>query len=79
MLSINKFCRWKHLNVFAKALPELQLVTEKNLLNLIGALEPQLENIVNWFKENKMIVNANKFQALIIDKRSRDHEDGKIY
>ena len=79
MLSINKFCRWKHLNAFAKALPELQLVTEKNLLNLIGALESQLENIVNWLKENKMIVNTNKFQALMIDKRSRDHVDEKIY
>lgn len=73
------FCRWQHLNAFAKALPELQLVTEKNLLNLIGALESQLENIVNWLKENKMIVNTNKFQALMIDKRSRDHVDEKIY
>ena len=26
-----------------------------------------------WFKENKVIVNADKFQVLLIDKRKQDH------
>ena len=28
---------------------------------------------MKWFKENKMIVNADKFQVLLIDKRKQDH------
>ena len=28
---------------------------------------------IKWFIENKMIVNADKFQVLLIDKRKQDH------
>ena len=28
---------------------------------------------MNWFNENKMIINPGKFQPIIIDKRKQDH------
>ena len=36
---------------------------------LIASLESECEVALNWFNENKMIVNPGKFQAIIIDKR----------
>ena len=43
----------------------------KTIQELIGSLE--CEVALNWFNENKMIVNPGKFQAIIIDKRKQDH------
>ena len=40
---------------------------------LIASLESECEVALNWFNENKMIVNPGKFQAIIIDKRKQDH------
>ena len=45
----------------------------KTIQELIGSLEPECEVALNWFNENKMIVNPGKFQAIIIDKRKQDH------
>ena len=45
----------------------------KTIQELIGSLEPECEVALNWFNENKMIVNPRKFQAIIIDKRKQDH------
>ena len=41
----------------------------KNIQELFGSLESECEFALNWFNENKMIVNPEKFQAIIIDKR----------
>ena len=45
----------------------------KTIQELIGSLESECEVALNWFNENKMIVNPGKFQAIIIDKRIQDH------
>ena len=45
----------------------------KTIQELIGSLEPECEVALNWFNENKMIVNPGKFQTIIIDKRKQDH------
>ena len=34
--------------------------------------------VVDWFKKNEMVVNSDKFQAIILDKRKRDHTDERI-
>ena len=41
----------------------------KTVQELIGSLESECEVALNWFNENKIIVNPGKFQAIIIDKR----------
>ena len=40
----------------------------KTIPELTGFLESECEVALNLFKENKMIVNPGKFQAIIIDK-----------
>ena len=45
----------------------------KTIQELVGFLESECEVALNWFNENKMIVNPGKFQAIIIDKRKQDH------
>ena len=37
---------------------------------LIKILESESEDVIDWFKKNKMVVNSDKFQAiLLLDKR----------
>ena len=45
---------------------------------LIASLESECEVALNWFNENKMIVNPGKFRGIIIDKRKQDHAN-KIF
>ena len=45
----------------------------KTIENLISILESESKIIINWFKDNHMIVNPGKFQAIIIDKHKRNH------
>ena len=45
----------------------------KTIQELIGYLEPECKVALNWFNENKMIVNPENFQAITIDKRKQDH------
>ena len=33
------------------------------------------EIVIDWFKNNKMIVNSDKFHVISLDKRKRDHKD----
>ena len=40
----------------------------KTIENLISILESESEIAINWFKNNHMIVNPGKFQAIIFDK-----------
>ena len=45
----------------------------KTIGNLISVLELESEIAINWFKDNHMIVNPVKFQAIIIDKPKENH------
>ena len=43
-------------------------VTCKNLNDLLRTLEKESESAVDWFKNNNMIANPDKFQAIIMNK-----------
>ena len=45
------------ISAFAKSIPEL-----------INILETESEIAIKWFKENNMIVNPDKFQAIIVNR-----------
>ena len=45
----------------------------KTIENLISILESESEIAINWFKNNHMIVNPGKFQAIIVDKHKGNH------
>ena len=40
--------------------------------------QPEPEVIINWFKNNKMIVNPENFQAIILDKQKHDYSNETI-
>ena len=42
------------------------------LEELIPILESECEAAINWFHNNKMIVNPDKFQVVLFDKRGSD-------
>ena len=44
---------------------------EKTMENLISTLEEESQAAIEWFKMNDMIVNPDKFQAIIIKKNSK--------
>ena len=41
-------------------------------------LQSGSEVVIDWFKNNKMIVNPDKFQAILLDKRKSDHTNQHI-
>ena len=41
-------------------------VSKKNLAEVLELLETECETAINWFKENNMVVNPDKFQTMII-------------
>ena len=41
----------------------------KTIQESIGSSESKCEVALNWFNENKIIVNPVKFEAIIIDER----------
>ena len=45
----------------------------KTIENLISILELEKEIAINWFKNNHMIVNLGKFQAIIFDKHKENY------
>ena len=45
----------------------------ENVSQLINILQSGSEVITDWFKKNQMIVNLDKFQVIIIDKKKGDH------
>ena len=47
-------------------------------VELIKILESESEVVIDWFKINRMVVNPDKFQAVTLDKRKRDHTDEHI-
>ena len=45
----------------------------KTVTKLKNTLQSESEVITNWFKNNKMIVNQEKFQAIILDKQKHHY------
>ena len=56
-------------------------LTCKNLNDLLRTLEKESESAVDWFRNNNMIANPDKFQAIIMNKRRENHitHKSKIY
>ena len=48
------------------------------ILELIDILQSGSEIVTDWFKNNKMIVNPDKFQAILLDKRKDDHTNQRL-
>ena len=46
----------------------------KNMSSLIQTLEEESETAVDWFNQNKMIVNPEKFQATLLEKRNENNQ-----
>ena len=49
--------------------------TVSTLIKILGS---ESKVAIDWFKKNKMVVNPNKFQAIILDKIKRDHTDERV-
>ena len=41
-------------------------------------MQSESEVITDWFKKNQMIVNPDKFQVIIIDKKKGDHTNENV-
>ena len=50
----------------------------ETILEMIDVLQSGSEIIIDWFKNNKMIVNPDKFQAILLDKRKGGHTNQRI-
>ena len=48
----------------------------ETILELIDVLQSGSEIVIDWFKNNKVIVNPDKFQAILLDKS--DHTNQRI-
>ena len=44
----------------------------RTVKNLVSILESESNCAINWFRDNSMIVNPDKFQAILLDKRNSD-------
>ena len=55
--------------------------TEKSPEELIKSLTSESEKAVQWFKDNMMIANSHKVQAIIIDRKNQQNNPSliKIY
>ena len=47
--------------------------SSENIEQLIETLQQESEEAIKWFKDNNMIVNPDKFQAILIDKRGQSN------
>ena len=50
----------------------------KTVAELKNTLQSESETIINWFKNNKMIVNPEKFEAIIFHKQKHDYSNETI-
>ena len=50
----------------------------ENVSKLINILQSESEVITDWFKKNQMIVNPDKFQVIIIDKKKGDYTNENV-
>ena len=46
---------------------------ESNIKNLKLILESESKAAISWFQSNEIIVNPEKFQCIMIDKKKQDH------
>ena len=46
---------------------------EETIQNLIAILENESNTAIEWFQNNKVMVNPGNFQAIIIDKKNKCH------
>ena len=61
IVSVHNFADDNTLSAFAE-----------NVSKLVNVLQSNYEVITGWFKKNQMIVNPDKFQVTIIDKKKGD-------
>lgn len=45
----------------------------KTIEGLLHILPLESVKAIKWFRENKIIINVEKFQVLLIDKKKQDH------
>ena len=50
----------------------------KDIAELKNILQSESEVVINWFKNNKTIVNPEKFQAIILDKQKHCYSNETI-
>ena len=50
----------------------------KSVSELIHILQSESNLIIDWFQKNKMIVNPDKFQAIIVNKQRQDYTNEQI-
>ena len=50
----------------------------ENVSKLINILQTESEVITDWLKKNQLIVNPDKFQVIIIDKKKGDHTNENV-
>ena len=50
----------------------------KSVAELKNALQSEAEVVINWFENNKTIVNPEKFQPIILDKQKHDYSNETI-
>ena len=48
------------------------------LEELLPISEPEYEAAINWFHNNKMIVNPDRLQVILLDKRSSDNTNIEV-
>ena len=53
-------------------------VIVETVAELKNTLQSESEVVINWFKNNKMIVNPKKFQAIILDKQKHDYGNDTV-
>ena len=53
-------------------------ITYKNMNDLLRALEKESESAVDWFRNNNMIANPDKFQAITMNKRRENQITHKL-
>ena len=51
---------------------------EENIQNLIALLETESNTAIEWFQNNKMMVNPGKFQAFIMNKKKKYHTNESL-
>ena len=66
--SVHNFAGVNSLSNIAKAIDSLK-----------QTLESECKVAIKWFHENKMIVNPDKFQAIVLDKRRSNNTEIKRY
>ena len=56
------------------------LTTADNIDHLLQTLKHESELTVKWFTDNQMVVNPDKFQAMVLQnsKNSKNYEPAKI-